>query len=105
MILYQKERKMKKIKIIFMAFSILLIVFITSGCKKDSMEDITIYTTTYPIEYITTKLYGEFSNVSSVYPNEIIDLSDKLINDYSKGDLFVYNGLSEEKDYAVSMLN
>src|SRR5574344_2514327 len=105
MILYQKERKMKKIKIIFMAFSILLIVFITSGCKKDSMEDITIYTTSYPIEYITSELYSDYGYVSSIYPNEVIKLSDKLITDYSSGDLFVYNGLSGEKDYAVKMLN
>ena len=76
-----------------------------SGCKKNSMDDISIYTTTYPIEYITYELYGENSNVSSIYPNEIIDLSDKLIKDYSNTDLFVYNGLSTEKNYAVKMLN
>ncbi len=80
-------------------------IFMLSGCKKDSMENIQIYTTTYPIEYITKKLYGEYSNISSVYPNEVIDLSDKLLSDYSKGNLFVYNGLSNEKDYAVKMIN
>lgn len=80
-------------------------VFMVSGCKKNSMDDISIYTTTYPIEYITYELYGENSNVSSIYPNEIIDLSDKLIKDYSNTDLFVYNGLSAEKNYAVKMLN
>ncbi len=69
------------------------------------MDDISIYTTTYPIEYITYELYGENSNISSIYPNEIIDLSDKLIKDYSSTDLFVYNGLSTEKNYAVKMLN
>lgn len=96
---------MKKIKLLLMSLSIVLSIFITSGCKKDSMEDITIYTTAYPIEYITSELYGKYSYVSSVYPNEVISLSDKLITDYSSGDLFVYNGLSSEKDYAVSMLN
>lgn len=80
-------------------------IFMVSGCKKNSMDDISIYTTTYPIEYITYELYGENSNVSSIYPNEIIDLSDKLIKDYSNTDLFVYNGLSTEKNYAVKMLN
>ncbi len=84
---------------------LLIVAFTVSGCKNDSMEDITIYTTTYPIEYITDELYGEYSYVSSVYPNEVIKLSDKLISDYSSGDLFVYNGLSNEKDYAVKMLN
>lgn len=87
---------------------ICLIVFITlftTGCKKDSMDDITIYTTTYPIEYITNELYGENSNVYSIYPNEVIELSDKLINDYSSANMFVYNGLSNEKNYTVKMLN
>lgn len=93
---------MKKILLSLLTISM---VFMTSGCKKNSMDDISIYTTTYPIEYITYELYGENSNISSIYPNEIIDLSDKLIKDYSSTDLFVYNGLSEEKDYAVKMLN
>lgn len=76
-----------------------------TGCKRDSMENITIYTTTYPIEYITNRLYGKHSTINSIYPSEIIELSDKLIKDYSQSDLFVYNGLSNEKNYAVSMLN
>lgn len=83
----------------------LIMIFTLSGCKKDSMEGINIYTTIYPIEFITNKLYGDYSNVSSVYPNEVIKLSDKLLQDYSAGDLFIYNGLSTEKDYAVKMLN
>ena len=56
-----------------------IFVISLSGCKKDSMEDITIYTTTYPVEYINSKLYGEYSNVSSIYPNEVIKITDKLI--------------------------
>lgn len=82
-----------------------IMIFTLSGCKKDSMEGINIYTSIYPIEYITDKLYGEYSNISSIYPNEVIKLSDKLLQDYSSGDLFIYNGLSSEKDYAVKMLN
>jgi len=83
----------------------LIMIFTLSGCKKDSMEGINIYTTIYPIEYITTKLYGDYSNISSVYPNEVIKLTDKLLQDYSAGDLFIYNGISAEKEYAVNMLN
>ena len=93
---------MKKATILIMG---LVLLFTLSGCKKDSMEDITIYTTTYPVQYITDKLYGEYSTVSSIYPNEVIKLTDKLLTDYSNADLFVYNGLSNEKDYAVKMLN
>lgn len=91
-------------KIFLALFTMLLIVNVT-GCKTDSMDDITIYTTTYPIEYITNELYGNNSTVNSIYPNEVITLTDKLIKDYSEGSLFVYNGLSNEKDYAVKMLN
>ena len=93
---------MKKATILIMG---LVLLFTLSGCKKDSMEDITIYTTTYPVQYITDKLYGEYSTVSTIYPNEVIKLTDKLLTDYSSADLFVYNGLSNEKDYAVKMLN
>ena len=55
------------------------------------MEGITIYSTVYPIEYITETLYGDYSDVYSIYPNEVIELTDKLIADYSNSNLFVYN--------------
>ena len=92
-------------KIIY-SLMLVTVIFLVSGCRKDSMDDITIYTTTYPIEYITKILYGENSTIYSIYPNEVIELSDKLINDYSEeANLFVYNGLSNEKDYVVKMIN
>ena len=92
-------------KKMLLGITVIISIIVLSGCKKDSMENISIYTTTYPIEYITKELYGNYSTISSIYPNEIIELSDKLISDYSNTDLFVYNGLSNEKDYAVKMLN
>ncbi len=92
-------------KKIFISLLLVIVTLSLTGCKRDSMENINIYTTTYPIEFITKELYGKFSIIDSIYPNEIIELSDKLIKDYSEGDLFVYNGLSAEKDYAVKMLN
>lgn len=95
---------MKK-NIIYSVLLVLICLMLT-GCKTDSMEDITIYTTSYPIEYITKKLYGNHSIVHSIYPDEVIELSDKLISDYSMSDLYVYNRLNEnEKNYAVKMLN
>lgn len=92
---------MKKIMIL-LTLSILL-----SGCSVslNNMDNISIYTTVYPLEYLSTMLYGNNSTINSIYPNEIVELSNKLIEDYSKKDLFVYNGLSEEKNYAVDMLN
>lgn len=96
---------MKKITSLF-----LITILLTSGCfKRDTMEDITIYTTAYPIEYVTNILYGDKSEIKSIYPDGVIiskyNLSPKQIIDYSNGDLFIYNGLSNEKDYAVEMLN
>lgn len=88
----------------------LLLLFALSinftGCfKSDTMEDITIYTTIYPVEYITEKLYGEYSTVKSIYPDGIItseyELTKKQVKDYSSADLFIFNGLNTEKDYVT----
>ncbi|MDD4808549.1 MAG: metal ABC transporter substrate-binding protein [Bacilli bacterium] len=91
--------------------SLLIIVILTlstTGCfKRDSMEEIDVYATVYPIEYITNVLYGESSNVFSIYPDGIIvedyELTDKQIKDYSKSSLFIFNGLSSEKDYVLDL--
>ena len=87
---------------------LLCLVISLSGCiKRDSMEDITIYTTNYPTEYITRRLYGEYSDIESIYPDGVninnYKLSNKQIEDYSKADLFIFNGLSNEKNYVESM--
>lgn len=91
--------------------NILCLLVLTScltGCiKRDSMEDITIYTTNYPIEYITKKLYGEHAKVHSIYPDGIdinkYKLTNKQIKDYSKSDLYIFNGLSKEKNYVSNL--
>ena len=93
-------------KIIFVG----VILLCMTGClKKDSYEDIKIYSTVYPIEYITNKLYGSYATIESIYPNGVdIDtymITNKKLNDFSKGDLFVYNGLSNEKQVAAKLLN
>jgi zinc transport system substrate-binding protein len=89
---------------------ILTILTFTTGCfKKDDMEDITIYTTVYPITYIIQSLYGNYATINSIYPNNVnidnYELTDKQINDYSKGNLFIYNGLSSEKETARKLIN
>lgn len=87
---------------------ILGIVLVCTGCfKRDTMEDITIYTSVYPIEYITNRLYGDNATINSIYPNGIIvdkyTLTEKQLEDYGKADLFIFNGLSEEKNYIKPM--
>lgn len=93
-------------------FSLLLIfvIILTTGCiKRDKMEDIEIITTIYPIKYVTERLYGNSSSVLSIYPNgvdtEKYTFTNKQLKDYSEYDLFIYNGKSNEREYATTMLN
>lgn len=92
----------------FLFLGLIACLFLTGCIKRDSMEDITIYTSVYPIEYITSRLYGDNSTVKSIYPDGVIpkiySLNDKQLKDYSKTDLFIFNGLSNEKDYLMTML-
>ena len=98
---------MKFLKICGVSFISLLL----TGClfKRDTMEDINIYTTIYPLNYLTNYLYKDYSVVHSIYPSDVdvseYNLSDKKINEYSKSDLFVFNGLDKDRDYAVKMIN
>ncbi len=96
---------MKKVKLI-LCLSLLLV----TGCfKRDNLEDITIYSTSYPIEYIVDNLYGEHSIIKSIYPNGVdinnYSLTEKQIRDYSKANMYIFNGLTKEKDYVVDMVN
>ena len=92
----------------------LVVLFITlillTGCFKiDNMDDISIAVTKYPIEYLVKNIYGFNSTVSSVYPVgsdvDTYTLSKKQIRKYSTNDIFVYNGLTDEKKIAASLLN
>ena len=98
---------MKKIKFLI----ILGLMLIASGCgiKQKNLDDATIYTTIYPVKFITEYLYGENSTVESIYPNTIdlkeYSLTEKQIENYANGDLFVYIGLGNEKKIAKSFIN
>ena len=51
---------------------IITCVLIFTGCfKRDNMEGINIITTVYPLEYISTRSYGENSVINSIYPDGI----------------------------------
>ena len=99
---------MKIKKFLILIFTIL---FIMPGCSitKDSMENITIYTTIYPIKYLLDSLYGDNATINSIYPSGVdtsdYELSDKKLEEYSKTDLFVFNSLDKDRDYAVKMIN
>lgn len=93
-------------------FIVLLSMFLLTGCslfKSDVMEDVSVYTTIYPLNYIITDLYGEHAKVYSIYPTGVefnnYQLSEKKISDYAKSDLFVFNSQDQDRNYAVSMIN
>ena len=102
---------MKKIKITKILV-LLISFFLLTGCslfKTDIMEDIDVYTTTYPINYLTKYLYGNHSTIYSIYPSGVnfkdYELSDKKINEFAKSDLFIFNSLDQDRNYAVEMIN
>lgn len=98
---------MKK-KILILAV-LIMSAFSLTGCDNNSSSMIA-YTSVYPVEYILDNLYGDKIAIYSIYPDgtnyKNYDLTNKQLFDYSKGDLYVYNGtIQKEKDYAVEMLN
>ena len=100
---------MKRRNILLIILSIAIIT-LTTGCNNDKLEGSNITTTIYPIEYLVNVLYGDKSNITSIYPNdtniEEYKLTEKQINDYAKTtSLFVYNGLSNEKEIAKTLIN
>ena len=99
---------MKLIKKILLFGGVLVIL---SGClfKRDTMEDINIYTTSYPINFLIYYLYGNNAKINSIFPNGVnideFEISDKKIKEYSNSDLFVFNSLDIDRDYAVKFIN
>ena len=85
--------------------------FLMTGCSltKDNLEDATIYTTVYPIEYLTEFLYNDYATIESIYPNgadvTTYELTEKQLKEYADSDLFIYNGLGNEKNIAKDMIN
>lgn len=92
-------------------FLIILSAFLLTGCslKKDNLENATIYTTIYPVKYLTEFMYKDYGTIESIYPSGAdvfnYELTDKQIKKYAKSDLFIYNGLSNEKTIAKNLIN
>ena len=88
-----------------------VLLVLISGCSlvKDSLEDAKVYTTIYPVKYLTKTLYKEYGEIESIYPSgtDITDykLTNKQIDKYSKGNLFIYNGLGNEGNIAQDLVN
>ena len=98
---------MKRTK--FLLLLILIIPFFLTGCTNDTMDNIEIIVTNYPNEYVVKNLYGNHATIKSIYPDGVdtntYEISKKEKNEYSRTDLFVYNGLLEkERNLAVDLL-
>lgn len=101
---------MKRIKIII----VFMITLLVTGCDsnifwKDSMNDITVYTSVYPIEYVTKEIYGDNAKINNMYPAGTnpykYKFTKKQVKDFGNSDLIIYNGLTSEKDNVVEMIN
>lgn len=97
---------MKKIVILILS------IFLLTGCslfKSDALQDVDVYTTTYPVKYLIDYLYGDNATIHSIYPSGVnfkeYELSEKKLNEFAKSSLFVFNSQDIDRNYAVSMLN
>lgn len=91
--------------------SLLIIIslgLICTGCFNNKSSKGKIYTTIYPITFITQYLYGT-EGVNSIYPLdadiEKYQLSGKQIKEYANSEIFIYNGLTAEKEIAKDFIN
>ena len=100
-------------KKLLLILTILFLCINMTGCfEKDHLKNAKVTTTVYPIEYLIKRLMaGNEIKVTSIYPNgtnsiDNFELTAKQIKNYSKTtDIFVYNGLSQEKEIARSLIN
>lgn len=95
---------MKKIKTLLLA----VILLMTTACDARNSEGLQVLTTVYPISYIVSEIYNQGS-ITSIFPDgadvEDYNLTDKQIKEYSKNDVFIYNGLSNELTTAKNLIN
>lgn len=97
-------------KTIYTLIITFITIFLTTGCfTNDNMEDIHIVTSDYPTEYLANYLYKNSATVSKIYPNDVniktYKLTNKIIKDTAKKDLFIYNGLGNARDIATKLLD
>lgn len=89
---------MKKKSILLLA--IFLVVFIISGCKKDYKKDNVIYTSLYPIKYITDEIVEDKFEVRYVGQSNMdvhnFELSAKEVADISDSKALIINGFGLE---------
>ena len=96
---------MKKIKCILLT----VLALTLTGCfKNESVENISITTSVYPIEYVVNMLYGDHSKITSMYPKDTdtnsFEVTNVLLDQYKDNDMFIFNGLSNESNNVKYLL-
>lgn len=83
-----------------------------AGCdllSKNNKVQNEVYATTYPSKYLINYLYGEYTDIYSIYPSGVdfreYELSEKKLNEYSKSSIFIFNSQDIDRNYAVEMIN
>ncbi|MBQ9834022.1 MAG: zinc ABC transporter substrate-binding protein [Bacilli bacterium] len=95
-------------KKILLFLGILFIGLLTTGCFNNKASKGKIYTTVYPITFITNYLYDR-DDINSIYPldadTENYRLTKKQIKEYANSEIFIYNGLTNEQEIAKDFIN
>ena len=85
-------------------------IFITTGCRMDNMEDINIAVTDYPTEFILNRLYGNHSTITKIFPDGVdittYQITERQKDVFSRKDLFVFNGAIErDRNLTIELID
>ncbi|WLV23906.1 zinc ABC transporter substrate-binding protein [Aciduricibacillus chroicocephali] len=93
-------------KVLYMIAALMLPIIITAGCSgskennKKSSDQMDIYTSIYPLEYLAKQIGGDHVSVHSVYPPgtdaHTFEPTSKTVTDIAKSDGFIYMGAGME---------
>src|SRR5699024_1158024 len=80
---------------------LLLIFVILSACQSNASEDDNkIFTSIYPLQYVTKEIAGDTAEVTSMYPPGVdahtYEPTTKQLTELAKSELFVYLGAGME---------
>lgn len=96
--------KLGGITVKFRLFILLIFIpLIMFGCQsphENSDEDLIIYTSIYPLQFIAEQITGNTATVSSIYPPGVdahsYEPTTKEITDIARSDVFIYLGANME---------
>ena len=90
-------KTIKRINLILFTFLLLI-----TGCEENkppeqtSPDLLTIYTSIYPLQYLTESIAGEYAHVSSIYPAGVdahtYEPTSREMTEIAKADAFIYFG-------------